>query len=96
MNWTWPVPFPKDAAEIAKRISTSGTGGGTAKCGDPEGPAPLCEDCLSFRLIWTVSFCAKTCAGYKKCTPAQSGCNLSPPKCATGSLLGNVAGISIY
>jgi hypothetical protein len=97
VNWTWPVPLPEDANEVAKRMSSSGTEGGTAKCGDPEGPPPKCKDCFYFNLIGVsgFSFCADACVGYKTCARAESGCNLST-KCATGSLFANLGGFVIY
>lgn len=101
INWTWPVPLPKDANEAAQRMSSSGGEGGPAKCGDPEGPPPQCKDCFHYSPILGipgVSFCADACVGYRTCTPTESGCNVGPafPRCANGSLLGNLGGIVIY
>jgi hypothetical protein len=94
VNWSWPVPLPKDINAVAQRMIDTGGGRG---CGGSEGPGPACWDCLYVPFIG-VSYCGRVCAGYKDCRPTASGCNLGPiePRCVTGSLYGNIGGIVMY
>ena len=93
VNWTFPVPWPKDAAEIARMIDGGGGGG----CGGPEAPPPACQDCGEIPII-KITYCKKVCAGYTNCTPTPNGCNAGPikPLCVTGSPFGNQGGLVLY
>ena len=95
VNWTFPVPWPKDIKEVALRMSINPGGGGG--CGGPEAPAPACFDCGFIPFIG-FSYCKKTCAGYSNCTAQSNGCSLGPitPKCVTVSPFGNQRGIVMY
>ena len=97
VNWTFPVPFPRDANEaVARMIDTGGGGNG---CGGTEGPAPACNDCFYTNLFGIgISYCAKVCVGYAYCHETPNGCNVGPisPMCATGSPFGNIGGITMF
>jgi hypothetical protein len=95
VNWSFPVPWPRDVAEVARMISTNPGGGGG--CGGPEAPAPACWDC-GFIPIISLSYCKRTCAGYSNCTLIPNGCQMGPitPKCVTVSPWGNQGGIVVY
>jgi len=95
VNWSLPVPWPKDVQEVALRMATNPGGGGG--CGGPEAPPPACWTC-GFIPIIGFSYCAKSCAGYKDCTVISHGCKLSPinPRCVTASPFGNLGGIVLY
>jgi len=95
VKWSFPVPWPKDITEVAMRMSVdTGKGGG---CGGPEAPPPACQDCF-FIPIFSISYCASTCAGYSNCTPEPNGCKMGPitPKCVTVSPFGNLGGLVMY
>lgn len=96
VNWSLPVPWPKDFAEVAQRMISTGGGGGSG-CGGPESPGPACWDCF-FIPLFSLSYCGKTCAGYSTCTPIANGCKMGPikPKCITASPFGNQGGIVRY
>lgn len=95
VSWTFPVPWPKDMADVAMRMSTNPGGGGG--CGGPESPGPACWDCFFIPFI-SLSYCGKTCAGYTNCTPIANGCQMGPitPKCVTASPFGNQGGLVMY
>jgi len=95
VNWSWPVPLPRDLNAVAQRMID--TGGGGRGCGGSEGPAPACHDCFYIPIVG-ISYCGSTCVGYKNCRRTESGCNMGPiePRCATGSLYGNLGGIVMY
>lgn len=96
VNWSWPVPLPKDLNAVAQRMIDTGGGGGGG-CGGSEGPAPACQDCFYIPIVG-ISYCGKACVGYKDCRSTESGCNMGPiePGCVTGSLYGNLGGIVMY
>jgi len=96
VNWSFPVPWPKDFQEVAALMISTGGGGGGG-CGGPEAPAPACFDCGFIPFLgW--SYCKKVCAGYSTCTAEANGCRLGPirPRCATVSPFGNQGGIVRY
>ena len=95
VHWSWPVPLPKDANEVAQLMSGGGGGG---RCG-PLGVPPACHDCLSvliFGKYWLA--CGPACAGYSFCIQDPDGCRLGPisPRCVTGWLGGTLGGIVMY
>jgi hypothetical protein len=99
LNWSFPVPWPKDIAEAAQRMIDTGGGGGG--CGGSENPPPACFDCGYLQVLPGlpgVSFCQKVCAGYLTCRHEPHGCNVGPisPQCATGSTFGNQGGVVLY
>jgi hypothetical protein len=96
VNWSFPVPWPKDVTEVARMISTGGGGGGGCG-GGPEAPAPACFDC-GFIPFFSFSYCKKVCSGYTNCTAEINGCRLGPitPRCVTASPFGNMGGIVRY
>jgi hypothetical protein len=99
VNWSFPVPWPKDIAEAAQRMIGHSGGGGGGGCGGSENPGPACWDCTYIDIFGTgASFCELVCSGYANCQPAPSGCNLGhiSPKCATGSTWGNQGGVVPY
>ena len=98
VNWSFPVPWPKDVAEAAKRMVDNGhtDDGG---CGGSEGPGPACWDCFYVSIgPFGVSYCGRACSGYSYCTPAPNGCQAGPlyPRCTTGSIFGNIGGVVLY
>jgi hypothetical protein len=95
VNWSFPLPRPKDVTEVARMISTGGGGGGCG--GGPEAPAPACFDCGYIPFL-SFSYCKKVCSGYTNCTSEINGCRMGPitPKCVTASPFGNMGGIVKY
>ena len=97
VNWSWPVPLPKDINAVAQRMIDTGGGPGPRDCGGSEGPAPACQDCW-FIPFTNISLCIPTCVGYTNCIREEAGCRMGPiePRCVTGSLFGNLGGIIMY
>jgi hypothetical protein len=97
VNWSLPVPWPKDFVEVAQKMISTGGGGSGSGCGGPESPGPACVDCFFIPFI-SLSYCGKTCAGYSTCSPIANGCKMGPinPKCITASPFGNQGGIVRY
>lgn len=95
VHWRLPVPWPRDIQAVALRMSTNPGGGGG--CGGPEAPPPACHTCGYIPIIG-LSYCAKSCSGYKDCTVIAHGCKLSPirPRCVTASPFGNLGGLVPY
>ncbi|MEO5824020.1 MAG: hypothetical protein ABIT71_26230 [Vicinamibacteraceae bacterium] len=97
LHWSFPVPMPEDLDAAAARIVMldNGSGPRAGQCGGSEGPKPACSDCF-FVPFASWSWCSWSCAGYSGCKGADSGCDLYPPKCVTGSLFGNIGGLVAY
>ncbi len=93
-NWSLPVPWPKNMNEVVARMIDTGGGGGGGECG-PEAPAQ-CWDCAYFQIFSLpgISWCSRTCVGYRTCTTVESGCNMGPisPLCTSGSPFGRAGG----
>lgn len=95
VDWTLPVPWPKDMREVAARMATNPGGGGG--CGGPESPPAACWTC-SFIPIIGLPYCAKSCSGNSECEVISNGCKMKPinPKCVTASPFGNIGGLVLY
>ena len=62
VNWTWPVPFPSDAAILTSSMFASKPkGGGGGGC-DGRGALAKCYDCVGS------TTCKKVCVGYTSCS----------------------------
>jgi hypothetical protein len=98
VNWSFPVPWPKDDAEAIVVAIDNGGGGGGGGCGGSENP-PACFDCHFIPLLG-LSLCAPTCVGYMDCVLNSdgNGCTLTPgrTRCITGRVFGNMGGVVIY
>jgi len=85
VNWTWPVPFPVDAAKLTTAMFASKPkGGGGGGC-DGYGTLAKCFTCA------TATICKKVCVGYKNCSITYSDgkrvCTESE-SCASGGPFG--------
>lgn len=61
VRWTWPVPFPANAAEQTAAMFRSNGGVGEGGGCDGHGAQPSCYTCDS------TSSCIPVCVGYKSC-----------------------------
>jgi hypothetical protein len=94
LNWSFPVPWPRDMNEVAARFSSGSYGSGT--CGGTEGPIPMCKWCY-FNTTWHFSYCAPACVGFVGCNVVdQYTCQMPGGQCATGSVFGNIGGVTMY
>jgi hypothetical protein len=95
LNWSFPVPWPRDMNEVMARINTGG-GPRPGECGGSEGPPPACQWC-HFNSTWHFSYCGTACVGYIDCNVVDANtCTHTNVKCATGSVFGNIGGIVAY
>jgi hypothetical protein len=91
LNWTWPVPFPANAALLTRSMfaakpTGSGSGGGC----DGWGTEPSCMACKPT--------CDEVCVGYSGCAadqPGQVGTKCWD-KCASGGPFGVSGGATIF
>lgn len=91
IKWTWPVPFPSNAAQLTTDMfaGLKNTGGGSGGC-DGRGTAAKCYMCDGG--------CKKVCVGYTECKEKTTGlirCEASG-KCASGGPFGVSGGGIIY
>ena len=104
VNWSFPVPWPKDDAEAIVVAIDNGGGGSGGGCGGSENP-PACFDCHI--VFWPVVFslCVPACVGYLDCVLDENGngCHLGRSgepepgiRCVTGRVFGNMGGVVIY
>ena len=88
LNWSWPVPFPANAAELtsamfaARAVSGGGNGGGC----DGRGAKAACSNCSS-----DGRSCLSVCVGFKECTVTTVLCE-SRIACASGGPFGAAGG----
>jgi hypothetical protein len=95
LNWSFPIPWPRDMNEVMARINTGG-GPRAGECGGSEGPPPACQWC-HFNSTWHFSYCGSACVGYIDCAVVDANtCTHTNVKCATGSVFGNIGGITMY
>jgi hypothetical protein len=92
VHWSFPVPMPRNLDEAAARMNVN-TGG--SRCGGSEGPKEACWSCW-YQPVFGWSWCSGACVGFSSCSSIESGCFLKYPKCATGSVFGNTAGLVKY
>ncbi|HEV8370579.1 MAG TPA: hypothetical protein VGQ39_21705 [Pyrinomonadaceae bacterium] len=95
LNWTWPVPFPANAALLTRSMfAAKPTSGGYGNLGcDGDGAAKSCETCSGT----TPSTCIKVCVGYSSCDDRSSNdsCKMQG-KCASGGPFGVGGGTTIF
>ena len=95
VNWSFPVPMPRDDAEAILVALDNGSGPGGGNCGGPEDP-PACWDCGYIPIVG-ISLCMPTCAGYLDCLKIPNGCQFSSAtRCVTGGVFRNLSGIAVY
>jgi hypothetical protein len=95
LHWSFPAPMPVDLNGAGAIMLDNGSGPQAGQCGGSEGPKPACSDCF-FVPFASWSWCSWSCVGYSGCKGADSGCDLYPPKCVTGSVFGNIGGLVAY
>jgi hypothetical protein len=96
VNWSFPVPWPRDLSEAALRMASTGREPSAGECGGSEGPAPACFQC-GFIPLLSLALCAPSCTGYTDCTLlTRTSCHHSGTRCVTGSVFGNIGGIVAY
>jgi hypothetical protein len=96
VNWSLPVPWPADLAEVAKLMALqSGGGGGIGGCGGES--VPMCQDCWINSLFFKFSLCVPVCNGYIDCSlePDGNGCKMKT-KCVSAPIFGNWGGFVRY
>ena len=91
-RWTWPVPFPSNAAQLttnmfAARVNNSG--GDSGGC-DGKGAQPKCLVCE------TSKQCKRVCVGYNECTVTSYGVCGQTGSCASGGPFGVAGQTVIY
>ena len=95
LNWTWPVPFPANAALLTRSMfAAKPTSGGYGSLGcDGDGSPKSCETCSGT----TPSTCIRVCVGYILCddTSSNDSCKMQG-KCASGGPFGVGGGTTIY
>ncbi len=93
LNWSWPVPFPANAAELTNAMfaarAAGGGGGGTGGC-DGHGAQAACFTCGA-----DAESCLKVCVGYDTCTISRHGCG-SSGACASGGPFGAAGGYIMH
>ena len=98
VKWTWPVPFPANASQLATRMFAAradGGGGGGGGC-DGHGAAKKCWACKE---EGTVLKCDLVCVGYSSCVlvAQKSGRTCSGSgACASGGPFGVSGGTTIF
>lgn len=88
LNWTWPIPFPANEAQLTRAMfAAKPTGGGAGGGCDGWGTAPSCFDCKST--------CDEVCVGYSECggDVTETTCR---GKCASGGPFGVSGGATIF
>jgi hypothetical protein len=96
VNWSFPVPWPKDLSEAALKMVGTGREPSAGECGGSEGPAPACFQC-GFIPLLSLALCAPSCSGYTDCSLlTRTSCHHSGTRCVTGSVFGNIGGIVAY
>lgn len=90
IKWSWPVPFPSNAAQLTNNMfaGLKNTGGGSGGC-DGAGTLAKCYTCDK-----DGHECEKVCVGYTDCKVTFPGrlCSASG-KCASGGPFGLAGGI---
>jgi len=90
IKWTWPVPFPSNAAQLTTNMlaGLKNTGGGSGGC-DGAGTAAKCYTCDK-----DGHECEKVCVGYTECKVTFPGRQCTAMgKCASGGPFGLQGGI---
>lgn len=92
VKWTWPVPFPANAAELTSAMFASKPKGGTG-C-DGHGAPPKCFTCID------EDTCARVCVGYtEQCSFASieqaRACFSNGTTCTSGGAFGLSGGGAI-
>ena len=95
LNWTWPIPFPANAALLTRSMfAAKPTGGGSGDAGcDGWGSPANCLTCSAKN----PSTCIEVCVGYSSCYEKKSdgSCSMES-KCASGGPFGVSGGTTIY
>ncbi|HSB29534.1 MAG TPA: hypothetical protein VLE19_16830 [Pyrinomonadaceae bacterium] len=95
VTWTWPVPFPTNAAQLTSAMfAAKPTGGSNTGGCDGRGAPAKCLICTPANGTAT---CERVCVGYKQCTLSSSTdtCRLQDA-CASGGPFGVGGGTIIY
>jgi hypothetical protein len=67
LNWTWPVPFPTNATELARAMFAAKPNGGGSGGGGCDGHGALAK-CFTCGQTNGVMDCKKVCVGAETCT----------------------------
>jgi hypothetical protein len=95
LNWTWPVPFPKDADEQTRvMFAEKGKGGGGTGGCDGRGTVAQCTYCNGKVDTPKGNNCDIVCVGNVACVIMNGVCT-GAGKCASGGPFG-VAGGGVF
>lgn len=94
IKWTWPVPFPSNAAQLTRAMfAAKPTGGGAGGGGCDGWGAPA--NCLTCG-VKNEGCKADVCVGYTDCESSSDGSCKLQGKCASGGPFGVSGGTTIY
>jgi hypothetical protein len=89
VNWTWPVPFPTNAAQLTSAMFAARVNNGTPGSGgcDGEGTPAKCSNCGP-----DFHSCVTVCVGYNMCSVELGLSCATHGSCASGGPFGVAGG----
>ncbi|HEV8370578.1 MAG TPA: hypothetical protein VGQ39_21700 [Pyrinomonadaceae bacterium] len=94
LNWTWPIPFPANAALLTRSMFAAkpNSGGSEDENCDGWGTPAYCWACISSN----PPRCVKVCVGAPRCTEQVNGDCSMEGKCASGGPFSVSGGTTIF